>query len=421
MRIAVIGAGIIGVTTAYELATLGHDVIVYEQGGSIAAEASFAHAGLDGLGSALAGSPLTASGSLIALALRGRMPAALRLGSVSGGTGWKLKWLRANRRAAQRNLHERLQRLASYSRTRTAELSQALHLDFERSSGVTIVARSAAESQRLLGAVSALDQVGVRHQLLTADQCRALEPGLNPQASLHSAVHLPDEGAGNSREFAHLIKQHAQRHSARFVFGAQVRSIQPGTRPELTIERAGERSREGFDAVVVCAGLASRSLLVQLGLKLPLVGVTGLSVTAPLRLDDLQPCLGPVSVLLDPRRGVSIVRAGSRLRVSGGARVGSLSRAQEASAFKLLYSALDDWFPGAARTAQAQQWRGESPTLPDGLPVLGPSGLTGVWLNLGHGHVGWALSCGSARVLATLISGAAAEIDTTGLTIDRFR
>lgn len=421
MRIAVIGAGIIGVTSAYELAAAGHDVTVFEQGGSIAAEASFAPAGLDGAGWAVAWSPLAVSGSLLGLALRGRLPAALGLGLHPGRLGWQLKWLHAHRAAMQRQLHERLHRLASYSRARNAELTHALHLDFERSSGVMVVARNASESHRLLGGLATLDQIGVRHQQLTADECRALEPGLNPQAPLHGAVRLSDEGAGNSREFAHLIKQQAQRHGARFDFNAQVLAVHPGARPELTLRHGTERARIAFDAVAVCAGLASRQLLSPLGLKLPLMGVTGLSVTAPLRLDDIHPQHGPTSVLLDPRRGVSIVRAGNRLRVSGGARLGPMSRAQEAAASKPLYRALDEWFPGAARTAQAQQWRGESPTLPDGLPVVGRSGLDGVWLNLGHGSAGWALSCGSARVLSTLVSGGTAEIDTTGLTIDRFQ
>lgn len=426
MRIAVVGAGIIGVTSAYELAVAGHEVTVFEQGGSIAAEASFAHAGLDGAGCAVAWSPLAVAGGVFGLVLRGRLPAALAPITSPGSAHWTLKWLCTNRGAAQRELHQRLHRLAAYSRACTTELTQSLHLDFERSSGVTVVARSAADSQRLLGASALLDQIGVRHKRLTADECRSLEPGLNPQAALYAAVHLPDEGASNSREFAHLIKQHAQRQGARFVFSAQVLAIQPGAQPELTVASGEERQRETFDAVVVCTGLASRRLLAPLGLKLPLIGVSGLSVTAPLRLDEFHPHLGPASVLLDPRRGVSIVRAGNRLRVSGGARVGGimgkgLSRAQAAAALKPLYRTLDEWFPGAARTSQAQQWQGISPTLPDGLPVLGPSSLGGVWLNLGHGSVGWTLSCGSARLLSALIAGIAPEIDTEGLSLARFR
>lgn len=421
MKIAVVGAGIIGVTSAYELATAGHEVTVYEQGSSIAAEASFAPAGLDGAGCAVAWSPLSVAGGVLALALRGRLPSAIALATSLGGVRWQLKWLRANRGAAQGDLHLRQHRLAAYSQACTAELAQSLQLDFERTSGVTVVSRSAADSRLLLGALGVLDRIGVRHRRLTADECRSLEPGLNPLAALHAAVHLPDEGAGNSREFAHLIRQHAQRRGTRFIFNSQVLAIQPGARPEVTVARGAERPRETFDAVVVCAGLASHRLLAPLGVQLPLIGVCGLSVTAPLRQDDRQPHHGPMSVLLDPRRGISIVRAGNRLRVSGGHRVGVRSHAQQASALTALYRSLDDWFPGAARTAQAQQWQGASPTLPDGLPVLGRSGSEGVWVNLGHGSVGWTVACGSARVLRAQIAGIPPEIDTEGLGIARFR
>ena len=421
MRIAVVGAGIIGTTTAYELAAAGLEVTVFEQGGSIAAEASFAHAGLDGAGCAVAWPPAAVAGGVVGLALRGRLPAALALISNPGSTRWKLKWLRANRGSAQPELHQKQHRLAAYSRACRIELTQSLQLDFERSLGVTVVARSAADSQRLQGALAVLDQIGVRHQRLTADECRALEPGLNSQAALHAAVHLPEEGAGNSREFAHMIKRHEQRQGARFAFNAQVLAIQPGAQPELLVARGADRQRERFDAVVVCTGLASRRLLAPLGLKLPLTGVSGLSVTAPLRLDEIHPHLGPTSVLLDARRGVSIVRAGNRLRVSGGAQLAGLRRAQTTAALKLLYQTLDEWFPGAARISQAQQWQGISPTLPDGLPVLGRSNQDGVWLNLGHGSVGWTTSCASARLLSALIVGATPEIETEGLGIDRFR
>ncbi|MEI7465460.1 MAG: FAD-dependent oxidoreductase [Burkholderiales bacterium] len=421
MRVAVVGAGIIGVTSAHELAAAGHEVTVYEQGGSIAAGASFAHAGLDGAGCAVAWSPLAVAGGLFGLALRGRLPAALAMCTNPGSARWTLKWLRANRGAAQHELHHRQHRLAAYSRACTAELTQSLHLDFERSSGVTVVARSATDSQRLRCALAVLDDIGVRYKRLTADECRSLEPGLNPHAVLHGAVHLSDEGAGNSREFAHLIKQHAQRQGARFVFSAQVLAIQPGAQPELTVARGAEQQQEAFDAVVLCTGLASADLLAPLGLKLPLIGVSGLSVTAALRLDEVHPHLGPASVLLDPRRGVSIVRAGNRLRACGGAQLAGFSRTREAAAMKSLYRALNEWFPGAARTAQAQQWQGASPTLPDGLPVLGRSGLAGVWLNLGHGNVGWTVSCGSARLLSALIAGITPEINIEGLGVDRLR
>lgn len=425
MRIAVVGAGIVGVTSAHELAAAGHEVTVFEQAGGVASEASFAHAGLDGPGCAVAWSPLSVTGSLFRLGLRGRLPDALALNLNPATCAWALKWLAANRSSAQHVRRRALHRLARYSRERTVELTRALHLDFERSNGVLIVSRSAADTLRLQPALAGLDELGIRAIRLSPEQCRSVEPGLNPDARLHAAVHLPDEGASNSREFAHLMRQQAQRHGTRFVFNAQVLSIQPGLRPELTVAQTNQTSdappvRESFDAVLVCAALASRKLLTPLGLKLPLIGVHGHSVTAPMRLDEVHAHVGPSSVLLDARHLVTISRAGSRMRVSGGAVAGHMTRSRAAAALRRLYRALDEWFPGAARLGQAQPWQGVSPTLPDGLPVIGPSGIDGVWLNLGHASVGWAVSCGSAQVLAAMMGGIPPDIDTGGLGVERF-
>lgn len=426
MKIAVVGAGIVGVTSAYELAAAGHEVTVFEQGGSVAGEASFAHAGLDGPGCAVAWSPLAVADSLFALALRGRLPEALALNAHPTTCAWTLKWLRANRLPVQSLRRQRLHRLAACSRARMTELTRALHLDFERSAGVLIACTSAADAQRLQPVLDGFAEQGVRFHRLTPDQCRSVEPGLNPQAPLHAAVHLPDEGASNSREFAHLMRQQAQRHGTRFVFNTQVLAIRPGPRPELTTGPADPASdaqpvHDSFDAVLVCAALASCRLLAPLGLKLPLIGVHGHSVTAPLRLDEVHTHVGPTSVLLDPRHRITINRAGSRVRVSGGALVGRMTRASVAASLQRLYQALDEWFPGSARVGQAQHWQGASPTLPDGLPLIGPSGVDGVWLNLGHGNAGWALSCGSAQVLTAMIGGIPPDIDTDGLGAERFR
>lgn len=425
MRVAVIGAGIVGVTSAYELAAAGHDVTVFEQGGSVAAEGSFAHAGLDGPGWAVAWSPLAVSGGLVGLALRGRLPQALTWSAHPATCAWALKWLSAHRSKAQTSQRQRLHRLAACSRARMVELTRALHLDFERSTGVLVVSRSAAETQRLQTALVTLDALGVRSSALSPEQGRSVEPGLNPDAGLHAAVHLPDEGSSNCREFAHLMRQQAQRHGTRFVFNAQVLAIHPGARPELTVAREGQASgaapvRESFDAVLVCAALGSRRLLSPLGVKLPLIGVHGHTVTAPLRLDEVHSHIGPNSVLLDSKHLITISRTGTRVRVSGGASIGRQSPSATATSLRQLYQALDEWFPGAARVGQAIHWQGTSPTLPDGLPVIGPSGVPGVWLNLGHGGMGWALSCGSAQVLTAMMSGVPPDFDPDGLDVERF-
>ena len=124
---------------------------------------------------------------------------------------------------------------------------------------------------------------------------------------------------------------------------------------------------------------------------------------------------------MDERYKVAISRIGTRIRVAGSAEFGGSPDAHHPGALATLHKVLNDWFPGTARMSQAQTWKGARPMLPDGPPVLGASGLPGIWLNLGHGSSGWALACGSARVIADAMAGRPSPIDTEGLGLDRLR
>jgi D-amino-acid dehydrogenase len=150
--------------------------------------------------------------------------------------------------------------------------------------------------------------------------------------------------------------------------------------------------------------------------------VYGYSLTAPLRSQDgRQEHDGPRAALMDERYKVAISRLGDRVRVAGSAVLGGRPDEIDRAALHTLYKVLDDWFPGAVATHRAQHWKGARPMLPDGPPVLGASGLPGVWLNLGHGGSGWALACGSARVLADALLGRDAPLDLDRLTLARLR
>jgi len=160
------------------------------------------------------------------------------------------------------------------------------------------------------------------------------------------------------------------------------------------------------------------ALLRNLRLNIPLVGVHGSSVSATIR----EALDAPRSAVMDEQFKVAISRMGNRVRVAGGAEIGGNLNTKNGGALKTLYKVLQDWFPGAAQLSNGvQEWKGSRPMLPDGPPILGKSGLDGVWLNLGHGSSGWALSCGSARVLADQILGKSPEIDDAGFSVDRLR
>jgi D-amino-acid dehydrogenase len=308
-----------------------------------------------------------------------------------------------------------MHRLARYSRDRLEHLTVQLHLAYERSLGYTVLLRSDRELTAARGGLKLLADLGVPFELMDAARARVVEPGLNPSMPLRAAIHLPQDGVGNCRQFAHLLKTEAQKLGVVFRFQQPVRALRAG-HPVRLVLPDGEQA---FDAAVVCAGVASAALLAPLGLRLPLLPVWGYSLTAPLRELEHAPELGPRSALMDERYKVAISRLGRRVRVAGSAELGGRADHFHPGSMATLYRVLDDWFPGAAQLAKAQRWKGARPMLPDGPPLIGASGHDGLWLNLGHGSSGWALSAGSARALADLVSGRSPDVDLQGLGVDR--
>jgi len=417
LRVAVIGAGIVGVTTAYELAADGHEVVVYERRSSVASETSFANAGVVAPGYV---TPWAAPGMpwKVARQMFGRHAAVrLKAGGAWRQLPWLWRWWRACRPAVYAANRAAMQRLARASQERLNELARTLRLDFEQRVGYMVLLRGVPELEMARPGLKLLAELGVGFELVDADRARSIEPGLNPDVPLRAAIHLPHDGVGNCRQFAQLLKAEAQRRGAGFRFDTEVLALTPGSAPAV----ASSAGRESYDAVVLATGVESNRLLRPLGLGLPLAPVWGYSITAPLRLLDGHADIGPRAALMDEKYKVAISRLGQRVRVAGSAEIGGDAERFDERALATLYRVLDDWFPGAALGAQAQRWKGARPMLPDGPPVLGASGAPGVWLNLGHGSSGWALACGSARVLAEKIGGRDPSIDLTALGIERLR
>ena len=199
-----------------------------------------------------------------------------------------------------------------------------------------------------------------------------------------------------------------------FVFNTRVDRV--GTSPTGVVLQ-GETDLRRFDAVVLCAGMASATLLPALGLGLPMAAVYGYSVSAPLR----ESTHAPRASVVDAGQQISITRLGQRVRIAGGAELAGAEAEHHTPTLQRLYRTLNDWFPGGAQLSTgAQVWRGSRAMLPDGLPVLGLSGQPGLWLNIGHGDSGWALASGCARVLSDLMAQRTPEVDHGALTMGRW-
>jgi D-amino-acid dehydrogenase len=400
MKIAIIGAGIIGVTTAYELAADGHEVHVFERRSSACEEASFANAGVLAPGYV---TPWAAPGmpaKVLKYLFKPHAPVRIGLPFKHGELAWLRQWLKACKPEAYAANRASMQSLASYSFERIQALTETLSLEYDRAAGYMTLIRSEEELAHMQPSLQVLKDVGYEHSVLDAQAARKIEPALNLETTLHAAIHLPNDAVANCRQFALLLRSKAEALGAKFHFNRTAASLTPHGLQSISVDD------ESFDQIVICAGVDSAALLKPLGVRIPLIPVYGYSVSAPIR----EPMDAPISGVMDERFKVAISRIGNRVRVAGGAQIGggndiNGSKMNE-SAIQTLYKVLGDWFPGAADTKnQVQVWKGARPMLPDGPPRVGASGVDRVWLNLGHGSSGWALSCGSARLLADKISG----------------
>jgi D-amino-acid dehydrogenase len=182
---------------------------------------------------------------------------------------------------------------------------------------------------------------------------------------------------------------------------------------------ASERGDEVVhaDAVVVALGVDSAQLLATVGVKVPLYPVKGYSATLPV-IDDEK---SPRAALMDESLKTAITRFGRNLRVAGTAELGDRRSTLREQALQTLLKVLDDWFPHAAKPSSAHFWVGRRPMTPDGAPLLGPSGVARLWLNVGHGSTGWAMAMGSGKVVADLVALRVPQIDLDGLTLERYR
>lgn len=384
MRVAVVGAGVVGVTTAYELAVDGHEVTVFERRPTVAEEGSFATAGVFGSGQA-AFWP---------------QPIAARpwwhFGRGPDGSGAQLN----------------LQRLATFCQERLHELTRALTLSCEKTAGQLILLQGSEEKRSAEPIVDGLRAAGVRVEVLDAEAARRIEPGLSA-APLEAAVHLPQDGAINVRQFVQAMRHEAMRLGTTFRFDQIVRGVSSGT---LQCE-SGPMS---FDAIVICAGSEGAALLPHLPAAARTRRIHGVTLSAPVRHIDLHPEIGPSAAVLDLRHRVAMVRLGQRVRLAALDPADSTPEATDKS-LQPLFRALDLWFPGTLVLRDAQRWKSTVAVTSDGLPLIGESGIPGVWLNLAHGMHGSALASGCARLLAERMAGLDTAVDLAPFSVARWR
>ena len=414
MRVIVVGAGIIGVTTAYTLRRDGHEVMVVERRSGVAQETSFANAGVMAPSYVAPWSQPGMPGKVLAYLFRAEAPVVFRPTLDPALWRWILRWLRECRLERFTRNKSVMQRLAFYSQSELSRLRELHQLDYEQATGYLQLFRTNAEVERSKTTQKMLTELGVEHRLLTAAEARTLEPALHEPTPLAGALHLPNDETGNCAYFAQLLKDQAIRDGVEFRFGVDAQRLQvEQQRVSVLHTGAGELRADAF---VIAGGIESAKLLRPLGIYLPMQPVKGYSATADIAAFEHAPFIS----VMDETYKVAITRMGKRLRIAGTAELGTRGMQLRNSALRTLMKVAQDWFPYAASYNKARYWIGARPMLPDGPPVLGKTPIGNLYVNTGHGSTGWVMSCGSARVVTDVIAGREPQIDLTGMTLDRY-
>ncbi|HVL56731.1 MAG TPA: D-amino acid dehydrogenase [Burkholderiaceae bacterium] len=415
MHALVVGAGVVGVCTAWWLRERGFDVTVIERRGGVAEETSYGNAGVIAPGYA---TPWAAPGmprKVLSYLFDAAAPVVLRPTLSPALWRWLGLWLRECELQRYRRNKSRMQRIAHYSREQLRLLTERLGIDYERHPGYLQLFRGERDLRLAAPARALLEEAGVPHRMLSPDEVARLEPALERRTPLVAALYLPQDESGSCAAFTRSLKECCERNGVRFVFYRQVeRLLVAGGRVTGALV-GGEPV--AADATIVAAASDSVFLLEPIGIRLPLYPVKGYSLSAAMP----DPRTGPQRALIDEAYKVAITPFRRRIRVAGTAELGNRDLTLSNAALRTLLKVAADWFPNAATYHSAQYWVGARPMLPDGPPVLGATPLPGLFLNVGHGSTGWAMACGSGRVVADIVGGQLPEIDLEGLTIERYR
>ena len=416
MEVLVLGSGVIGITSAWYLAKAGHEVTVIDRQPGPALETSFANAGMISPGYS---APWAAPGvpvKAIKWMLAKHAPLAVRPTADLSQYRWMWHMLMqctTNRYAVNKS---RMMKLAEYSRDCLMDLRSETGLDYEhRELGTLQVFRTQKQMDAAAKDIAVLKECGVPFEVLDRAGCIAVEPGLaNSADKIVGGLRLPRDETGDCQLFTTRLAQHCETLGVKFHYGVAIDELLTDGQC-VTGVRIGEKATRA-DRYVLALGSYSPRLLKPLGIDLPVYPVKGYSMTADIANDRVA----PVSTIMDETYKIAITRFNNRIRVGGMAELAGFDTRLRARPQATLRMVLDDLFPGAGDIQNASYWTGLRPMTPDGTPVVGATKLANLFLNTGHGTLGWTMSCGSGQLLADLISGQKTAINADGYGIDRY-
>jgi D-amino-acid dehydrogenase len=417
MRIVVMGSGVVGVTSAFYLARAGHEVVVIDREQGPALETSFANAGQISPGYA---APWAAPGvplKAVRWMFQKHAPLAIRPDDTDKQFQLQWMWQMLQNCTAERYAinKARMVRLAEYSRDCLKLLRADTGIQYEGRTGGTLqVFRTQQQFDGASKDIAVLKEANIPYELLTANELARAEPALAVTShKLTGGLRLPGDETGDCQLFTTRLACLAEQAGVTFRYNTTVDGLAVEGGHVVGVHHGAKLIHA--DAFVVAFGSHSTNFLSPL-VKIPVYPLKGYSITVPI-VDETH---APVSTVLDETYKIAITRFDKRIRVGGMAEIVGFDKRLREARRETLEMCVNDLFPGGGDTANATFWTGLRPMTPDGTPIVGHTAIPNLYLNTGHGTLGWTMSCGSAQLLADLISGCTPAIEFNDLNVFRY-
>ncbi len=422
MQVLVLGSGVVGVTSAYYLAQKGFDVTVLDRQPTVGLETSFANAGQISPGYA---APWAAPGvpmKALKWLLQRHSPLSLKPDGTLWQLQWTLKLLQNCNASSYAQNKERMVRLAEYSRDCLDELRANTGVAYEgRTQGTLQVFRTQKQLDAEAKDIAVLSRMDVPFEHLGPDGCIRAEPALAlVKDQLLGGLRLPNDETGDCQLFTSNVAEKAQKLGVKFIHNVSINRLIISNNKLSGVEITTDSGVEILhaDQYVVALGSYSRQLMQGLGLQIPVYPVKGYSLTVPVINSDAA----PISTVMDETYKVAITRFDNRIRVGGMAELAGFDLTLNPRRRETLEMVLGSLFPNAGDVTKSLFWTGLRPMTPDGTPIIGKASdrFDNVWLNTGHGTLGWTMACGSGQLLADLVANHQPAIQSDDLALSRY-
>jgi len=416
MKVLVLGGGVIGTTSAYFLAKQGHNVTVVERQTGVALETSHANAGQI---SYAYSSPWAAPGiplKAIKWLLSKHSPLVINPKTSTETLKFAYRMLKNCNHKSYNINKGRMLRISNYAKDCLSEIEQDTQIEYEqKKKGFLQILRTNKQVEETKKDIAVLEQFGTEYKVLDVEGCLTAEPGLkHVKNNIAGGLQFEGDATGNCFKFTNELQQKCLELGVNFEFNVAVESLLVNNGKISSVKtNKGEMTADNF---VVAMGSYSAQLLRPVGIDIPVYPVKGYSITVPVLNDDDA----PQSTIMDETYKVAITRLGNNIRAAGTAELTGYNLSLRERSRATVRHSVESLFPHAADMSDDQFWTGLRPMTPDGTPVIGKTPFKNLFINTGHGTLGWTMSTGSGKLIADIVSGNETAISLDGLEMSRY-